>query len=86
MKDRRLLKIAQCINYNFYNCCTDMHAGNTGAQLIDYGNHRAYFKPWYFDGKIVYWGEPETTQSSALDSAQRIKQSISKRSGFVSNW
>lgn len=63
-----------------------MHAGHTGAQLIDYGNHRAYFKPWYFDGKVVYWGEPEITQSSALDSAQRIKQSISAKTGFINNW
>lgn len=63
-----------------------MHAGHTGAHLVDYGNHRVYFKPWYFDGKIVYYGEPEITRSGAMDSADRIKQSISKRNGFINNW
>ena len=65
-----------------------MQPGNTGAQLMTYGI-TAYFKPWYFDGKTVYWGEPERTRSNAEASATRIKQSISSRSdqnGFVNHW
>lgn len=63
-----------------------MHSGHIGAHLVDYGNHRAYFRPWYFDGKVVYHGEPEVTQSQAMESAQRIKEAIMKRNGFVNNW
>lgn len=65
-----------------------MQPGNTGAQLMTYGI-TAYFKPWYFDGRTVYWGEPERTRSSAEASATRIKQSISTRfsqGGFVNHW
>ena len=49
----------------------------------------AYFKPWYFDGSTVYWGEPERTMSDAEESASKIKRSIlsrSSRGGFVNNW
>lgn len=49
----------------------------------------AYFKPWYFDGSTVYWGEPERTMSDAEESASKIKRSILSRSsgtGFVNNW
>ena len=52
-----------------------MHPGNTGAQLLTYGV-ASYFKPWFFDGKVVYWGEPEVTRSAALDSADRIRTSV----------
>jgi len=63
-----------------------MHSGNTGAQLMTYGI-TALFKPWYFDGRIVYWGELETTRSDAQESAERIKCSVqSRQGGFVSNW
>ena len=65
-----------------------MQPGNTGAQLMTYGI-TAYFKPWYFDGRTVYWGELERTRSDAEHSATRIKQSISSRSsqgGFVNHW
>lgn len=63
-----------------------MHSGNTGAQLMTYGI-TAYFKPWYFDGRTVYWGQPETTRSDAQESAERIKRSAqSRQGGFVSNW
>mgnify|MGYP000069899216 CR=1 FL=1 len=65
-----------------------MQPGNTGAQLMTYGI-TAYFRPWYFDGRVVYWGEPEHTRSDAVNSANRIRQSMIKRSGqggFVNNW
>lgn len=65
-----------------------MQPGNTGAQLMTYGI-TAYFKPWYFDGRTVYWGDPERTRSDAEHSATRIKQSISSRAGqggFVNHW
>ena len=56
-----------------------MQSGNTGAQLVSYGI-ASYFKPWYFDGKIVYWGEPERTCSAALESAGRMRESVLARS------
>lgn len=79
---------AATINYNSGNCCMAMQPGNTGAQLMTYGI-TAYFKPWYFDGGTVYWGEPERTMSDAEESASKIKRSILSRSsgtGFVNNW
>ena len=52
-----------------------MQPGNTGAQLLTY-QVASYFKPWFYDGKTVYWGEPEVTRSAALDSADRMKASV----------
>jgi hypothetical protein len=79
---------AATINYDAGNCCMAMQPENTGAQLMTCGI-TAYFKPWYFDGSTVYWGEPELTRSDAEESASKIKQSMlskSKRGGFVNNW
>ena len=33
----------------------------------------------YFDGKVVYWGNPEQTESDALASAQNLKAFILNR-------
>lgn len=57
-----------------------MQSGNTGAQLLTFGV-TSYFKPWYFDGKVVYWGDPERTHSAALESAGRMRESVLARSG-----
>jgi hypothetical protein len=61
-----------------------MQPGNTGAQLMSFGM-ASYFKPWYFDGRIVYWGDPEHTQSAALDAADRMRTSI-KKGDFIRDW
>ena len=72
--------IAICFLYHPFNRPIAMHSGSTGAQLVSYGI-TSYFKPWYFDGKIVYWGEPERTCSAALESAGRMRESVLARSG-----
>ena len=61
-----------------------MQPGNTGAQLMTYGI-ASYFKPWYFDGKVVYWGNPEHTHSAALDAADRMKASV-RKGKFIRDW
>ena len=52
-----------------------MQLGDTGAQLMSYGI-ASYYKPWYFGGRVVYWGDPEHTRSAALDSADRMRASV----------
>ena len=54
-----------------------MYAGETGAQIRTIGIS-SYFKPWYFDGSICWWGDPEYTLSGALDAASRIEVSVNK--------
>jgi hypothetical protein len=55
-----------------------MDASGTGVKLIAHGVD-SYFKPWYFDGKVVYWGNPEQTESDARASAQELKASFLDR-------
>ena len=55
-----------------------MVSGEIGAHLSTYGVH-AYFKPFYFDGRTVWWGEPEITMSEAMSSAAKIKTSLFDR-------
>jgi hypothetical protein len=31
-----------------------------------------YFKPWFFDGKIVYWGIPTSDRRDALRRAETM--------------
>jgi len=52
-----------------------MNTFEIGAKLIAYGV-ASCFKPWYFDGKTVYWGNAEETQAEALASAQKMKDSL----------
>lgn len=61
-----------------------MQLGSTGAQLMTYGI-ASYYKPWYFDGRIVYWGDPEHTRSAALDSADRMRASV-HNGKFIRDW
>ena len=49
-----------------------MNNYETGIKLIAHGVE-SYFKPWYFDGKVVYWGNLEQTESDAWASAQELK-------------
>ena len=49
-----------------------MNASETGIKPVAHGVE-SYFKPWYFDGKVVYWGNPEQTESDALAAAQELK-------------
>ena len=44
-----------------------MNISETGIKLIAHGVE-SYFKPWYFDGKVVYWGNSEQTESDARAS------------------
>jgi hypothetical protein len=55
-----------------------MDASGTGVKLLAYGVD-SYFTPWYFDGKVVYWGNPEQTESDARASAQELKASFLDR-------
>jgi hypothetical protein len=49
-----------------------MNTSETGVKLIAHGVE-PYFNPWYFDGKVVYWGNPEQTESDAQAAAQELK-------------
>tara|TARA_B100000073_G_scaffold160379_1_gene132471 strand:- start:217 stop:396 length:180 start_codon:yes stop_codon:yes gene_type:complete len=55
----------------------------SGVIPCSYGAHPCpsgnlfVFKPWFFDGKIVHWGPPQETESSALAIAERIKEEYS---------
>lgn len=49
-----------------------MNTSETGIKLIAHGVESC-FKPWYFDGKVVYWGSPEYTESEARASAEQLK-------------
>ena len=49
-----------------------MDRAELGAQLVTYGI-TSFFKPWFFDGKTVNWGQVEETESEALESAKRLK-------------
>ncbi len=55
-----------------------MNSSGTGIKLIAHGVE-SYFKPWYFDGKVVYWGNLEQTESDALASAQELKAFLLNR-------
>jgi len=55
-----------------------MNASETGIKLIAHGVDSC-FKPWYFDGKVVYWGSPEHTESEARASAEQLKDFLLNR-------
>ena len=42
--------------------------GSFGAYPVTWGVD-TYFKPWFFDGKVVYWGDPTTERGDALRRA-----------------
>ncbi len=55
-----------------------MNVSETGIKLVAHGVG-SYFKPWYFDGKVVYWGNPEQTESGARAAAQELKAFLFNR-------
>ena len=36
------------------------------------------FRPWYFDGKSVWWGDSYELRSEAEEAAESLKEKISK--------
>ncbi len=36
----------------------------------------ARFRPWYFDGSTVFWGELCSTEAKALEQAETMKQAL----------
>ena len=45
---------------------------SVGACLMTLGM-MSLFKPWFFDGSVVYWGEPCLTHSAALEAAEILR-------------
>lgn len=46
---------------------------STGAHLVLIGAS-TWFKPWFFDGWVVYWGNLCDTESAALEQAEILKR------------
>ena len=45
---------------------------SVGVHLMTLGI-MPFFKPWFFDGSIVYWGDPCPTHSAALEAAEILR-------------
>ncbi len=45
---------------------------SVGVHLVTFGI-MPLFKPWFFDGSIVYWGDPCPTHSAALEAAEILR-------------
>ena len=43
-----------------------------GAQIVVVGAI-CLFKPWFFDGGVVYWGEIQDTESAAIAEAEILR-------------
>lgn len=55
--------------------CIDIYPYKCGVQPIIKG--LVYeFKPWYFDGKTVWWGPYYSLRSDAEEAALKLKQQI----------
>ena len=48
----------------------------TGVHLVTLGLNQLY-KPWFFDGSIVYWGAFCDTESAALKQAEILRDNYS---------
>ena len=48
---------------------------STGVHQVRLGI-TAMFKPWFFDGSIVFWGGLYDTESEALEQAEMMKQAL----------
>ena len=48
---------------------------STGIHQVKLG-FRAMFKPWFFDGSIVFWGGLYDTESEALEQAEMMKRAL----------
>ena len=47
-------------------------AMSCGAQIVVVGAI-CLFKPWFFDGGIVYWGSVQDTESAAIAEAEILR-------------
>lgn len=45
--------------------------GSYGAHPLFYGIE-TYYRPWFFDGRIVYWGNTVAGREPALERAQAM--------------
>ena len=55
----------------------DLYDGKYGVQAIIYG-FLLRFRPWYFDGKSVWWDKDYELRSDAEEAAVRLKKLIDK--------
>tara|TARA_R100000458_G_scaffold59374_1_gene69773 strand:+ start:1487 stop:1732 length:246 start_codon:yes stop_codon:yes gene_type:complete len=55
----------------------DLYPHKLGVQPIIYG-YLLKFRPWYFDGKSVWWGSEFELRSDAEKSADLLKLRVSK--------
>ena len=46
--------------------------GSIGVHVVTWGV-TPFFKPWFFDGAVVYWGRPHATESAALEEAEILR-------------
>ena len=52
-----------------------------GVSMITYGLDSC-FKPWYTDGKVVYWGQHCSTKSEAQERAKAMASGEWESSGL----
>ena len=55
----------------------DLYDGKYGVQAIIYG-FLLRFRPWYFDGKSVWWDKDYELRSDAEEAAVRLKKLVDK--------
>jgi len=48
---------------------------STGVHQVKLGLE-SRFKPWYFNGLVVFWGGLYSTMSEALEQAEIMKQDL----------
>ena len=53
----------------------DLYPGKCGVTSIIHG-YLFKFKPWYYDGKTVWWGKEYELRSDAEDASFKLKNSI----------
>jgi len=51
----------------------DLYPHKYGVQPIIY-DYLSKFKPWYFDGKTVWWGKAYELRSEAEEVAELLKE------------
>jgi hypothetical protein len=55
----------------------DLYDGKYGVQAIIYG-FLLRFRPWYFDGKSVWWDKDYELRSDAEEAAVQLKKLVDK--------
>lgn len=61
----------------------DLYPEKIGVNTIISG-YVLRFKPWYYDGKSVYWGDNFDLRSEAEDAAYQLKSQSCSTSGGLS--